>query len=40
MLKATLSDSVKQSVVYVGLDYHQAFVQVCVMDADSVQATM
>lgn len=33
MLKVTLSDSVKQSSVYVGLDYHQAFVQVCVMDA-------
>jgi transposase len=33
MVKVSLSDSVKQSVVFVGLDYHQAFVQVCVMDA-------
>lgn len=33
MVKVSLSGSVKQSVVFVGLDYHQAFVQVCVMDA-------
>jgi len=33
MVRVSLSDGVKQSVVFVGLDYHQAFVQVCVMDA-------
>jgi transposase len=32
MVKVSLSDSLKQSVIFVGLDYHQAFVQVCVMD--------
>lgn len=32
MVKVSLSDGVNQAVVYVGLDYHQAFVQVCVMD--------
>lgn len=32
MVKVSVSDSVKQSVVFVGLDYHQSFVQVCVMD--------
>jgi transposase len=32
MVKVTVSDNMKQSVVFVGLDYHQSFVQVCVMD--------
>ncbi|MDX1966752.1 MAG: IS110 family transposase [Planctomycetaceae bacterium] len=34
MLKVSLTDELRKNVVYVGLDYHQAFVQVCVMDAD------
>ena len=33
MVKVTLTGQVRKSTVYVGLDYHQAFVQVCVMDA-------
>jgi transposase len=33
MVKVTLTGRVRKSTVYVGLDYHQAFVQVCVMDA-------
>jgi len=33
MLKITLTGQVEKHKVYVGLDYHQAFVQVCVMDA-------
>jgi len=33
MLKITLTGWVEKRTVYVGLDYHQAFVQVCVMDA-------
>ena len=33
MRKVSLSDGLQKSVVFVGLDYHQAFVQVCVMDA-------
>ncbi|HVT93567.1 MAG TPA: IS110 family transposase [Bryobacteraceae bacterium] len=33
MLKITLTGQLQKSVVFVGLDYHQAFVQVCVMDA-------
>lgn len=34
MLKVSLTTELRKSLVYVGLDYHQAFVQVCVMDAD------
>jgi transposase len=33
MLKVSLSDGLQKAVVFVGLDYHQAFIQVCVMDA-------
>lgn len=33
MVQYTLTGQVRKSTVYVGLDYHQAFVQVCVMDA-------
>lgn len=33
MLKVPLTDGLQKAVVFVGLDYHQAFVQVCVMDA-------
>lgn len=33
MLKITLTGQLEKCRVYVGLDYHQAFVQVCVMDA-------
>ena len=33
MLKITLSGRVQKSTVFAGLDYHQSFVQVCVMDA-------
>jgi transposase len=32
MLKVSLTGGLQKAVVYVGLDYHQAFVQVCVMD--------
>jgi hypothetical protein len=33
MVKVTLTGQVRKCTVFVGLDYHQAFVQVCVMDA-------
>lgn len=33
MPKVTLTGALRKSLVFVGLDYHQAFVQVCVMDA-------
>jgi transposase len=32
MLKITLTGGIAKRTVFVGLDYHQAFVQVCVMD--------
>ena len=33
MSKVTLASELRKSLVYVGLDYHQSSVQVCVMDA-------
>lgn len=33
MLRITLTGQAQKRTVFVGLDYHQAFVQVCVMDA-------
>jgi len=33
MLRITLTGQVQKRPVYAGLDYHQSFVQVCVMDA-------
>lgn len=36
MLKVSLTGGLRQALVFVGLDYHQAFVQVCIMDAQGL----
>ena len=34
MLNVSLPDEMRKCLYFLGIDYHQAFVQVCVMDAD------